>query len=210
MGRSFDPQSATQQPATVRPPFDPEEFAWESESRLRLDELEDREGPSKSASRSAKQDISTTTPPPFVPEAYALETETRLRKVALAAPRPPHLPRAAEAGPAPLTDQWIEQDPFGHAPVERPVGRARPASESPELLITWDAQDVLGADAIPAVALPQTDLEWFVLSPDAVRVLSYVNGTSRTEDIFKRAAVSRDEGSAILLELAEQGIISFK
>ncbi len=58
--------------------------------------------------------------------------------------------------------------------------------------------------------MSRQELEWFALSPAASRLIAEVDGLSAVEAICSRAALSRTEGSLILLELSDQGIVMFR
>lgn len=152
-GRSDD--HATERP-TIRPPFDPEEFARESESGLHA--------------------AHPTAPPPTPrvlhrPEAPALElTPSRAR------------PQSSQEAPAPE--------------LEEPTAGS-------------DALDALGLDAVPVLGVSRDELEWVVLSADADRLLGRVDGTRTLGKIAEVARMSPGDVAAVLLDLADQGVVSF-
>jgi hypothetical protein len=143
---------ATERP-TVRPPFDPETFARESESGLH-------------------EAASPTVPPPTPrvlhrPEAPALELTPSSR---FRAPSSPD----------------IEEPPTGA-----------------------DALSALGLHTVPLLGVARDELEWVVLSGDADRVLAYVDGTRTLEKVAASAGMSTEDVAAVLLDLADQGVVSF-
>jgi len=150
-GRSDD--RATERP-TIRPPFDPEEFARESESGLHA--------------------AYPTAPPPT--------------------PRVLHRPEAPalELTPSRSRLQFSQDTPQ----LEEPAAGA-------------DALSALGLDTVPALGVSRDELEWVVLSADADRLLRCVDGTRTLEKVAEVARMSPEDVAAVLLDLADQGVISF-
>jgi hypothetical protein len=68
----------------------------------------------------------------------------------------------------------------------------------------------LAPEAIPMLAMSRQELEWFALSPAAGRLIAQVDGESRVDAICLQAAVPSTEGALILLELSDQGIVTFR
>jgi hypothetical protein len=58
--------------------------------------------------------------------------------------------------------------------------------------------------------MSRQELEWFALSPAAGRLIAQVDGVSRVDAVCMQAAVPGTEGTLILLELSEQGIVTFR
>ena len=72
------------------------------------------------------------------------------------------------------------------------------------------ARDALGADAVPFVVVSREDLAWFDLGPEEVKLLAYVNGVSSLEAVCATASITVEDGTSLLLDLAERGVISFR
>jgi hypothetical protein len=131
-------ETASGDSVTVRPPFDPEEFARNAESGIRL-----MEG----------------APPP---------------------PLPPTMPP-----PAGLPEYPVD---LGSSPPPK-VRSVHP-------------------DAVPALAVAPSDLDWFELSPRVRQLLYHVNGRDSVATICGRSGLEPAEGIDILVGLALEGIIS--
>jgi hypothetical protein len=67
----------------------------------------------------------------------------------------------------------------------------------------------VGTDLVPVLNLSLEDLEWFDLAPEARDLLARVDGVSALDTLCARAAIPPALGAALLLDLAEQGIVSF-
>jgi hypothetical protein len=72
------------------------------------------------------------------------------------------------------------------------------------------AQDALGLDAVPLLAVAPGALAWLDLGPEAMRLVACVNGVSSLAAVCAKASMSTDEGASLLLDLAEQGVVSFR
>jgi hypothetical protein len=64
--------------------------------------------------------------------------------------------------------------------------------------------------AVPLLAMSRQELEWFALSPSASRLIAQVDGLAAVETVCLRAELSSAEGTRILLELSDQGIVTFR
>jgi hypothetical protein len=73
-----------------------------------------------------------------------------------------------------------------------------------------DGVEALGPTSIPALIVSQEDLEWFELSPEARALLAHVDGVAPLEGLSVRANLAREDCCALLLELAKQGVVSFR
>jgi hypothetical protein len=141
-------------PSTARPPFDPTNFARESDARIRA------------AAAAPASSLPTVRPPEGSADILASLKEMR----------------ASDAGSIPDVQ---EVDANG-------------------------ARDALGPEAIPFVAVSTADLAWFDLGPEAARLLAHVNGVSSLEAICATAGITADDAASLLLDLAEQGVVSFR
>lgn len=150
-------------------------------------EARDREG---DALERDSPNTRPTTRPPFDPAKFALESETALSTV---------------------------PDPESSAPTLRGLAAARPrvstiVSSGPELEQAAIANlcDALGDDTVPVLLVPPDELRWLDLPPETVRLLAHVNGVWPLDRVCATAKVASEDGALILLELAEQGIVSFR
>jgi len=141
-------------------------------------------------------DQNRSTPrPPFDPQAFAREAESRLRTADqqpnTPSPRPLQRPKVP-----PL--QWGRTGDVPPAPPE--------LQESPW---TFNALDAVGADTVPVIALSSVDLGRIAMTPDASRLLNQIDGVRPLHVVCSMANMAAEEGATILLELAEQGVVSF-
>jgi hypothetical protein len=74
---------------------------------------------------------------------------------------------------------------------------------------TQHAREVLGPDAVPQLVMSKDELEWFALSPEASRLIEHIDAKATIDVVCARARIATPEGATILLELAEQGIVTF-
>jgi hypothetical protein len=135
-----------------------------------------------------------TSRPPFDPAQFAQEAESRLRENELPASRTPThrvLPATSAPDPPP--------------PVETMRAMRAVQPSGPDLQV----RQVVDADAVPRLIMSKEELEWFALSPTASRVVAQVDGTSTMHAVCLRADMSNADVLAIMLELAEQGIVAF-
>lgn len=152
--------------------------------------------PKRKASHADGAGERPTVRPPFDPEAFARESESGLH----------------EAVPASSLRPTMR--PF-HRPEVPPLewGATRtPLPSTPELdepAASCDALDALGADAVPILAVSREGLEWVVLATDASRLLAHVDGARSLEVVSAMANIATEDGAAILLDLGDQGIVSF-
>jgi hypothetical protein len=138
-----------------------------------------------------------TVRPPFDPARFALESESKL---GFARPPPSNRPT-----PRSLLRPVLRAPPWAK-------GRAV-AHSAPELLefaTTVDAREALGSDAVPVLVMSLEELEWFALSPKAKDLLRHVNGVLPIDSLCSKANIAPPEGATVLLELAEQGIVTFR
>ena len=129
-----------------------------------------------------------TARPPFDPAQFAQEAESRLGQEEPPASRK-ETPRAF---PRPSL-----------AVTSRPKAREAGSARGPK------ASDNLDGNAVPLLAMSRQELEWFALSPSASRLIAQVDGLAAVDTICSRAELSSAEGSLILLELSDQGIVTF-
>jgi len=130
-------------------------------------------------------DVPPTARPKFDPEEFARDSDAMVRGTA-------EVPRSRMPTVPPPPDA------AGSTPDLQEVGTI------------GGAREALGADAVPCVAWSREDLALFDLGAEATRLLGYVNGISSVEAICRRACVTAEEGAAVMLELAEQGVVSFR
>jgi hypothetical protein len=148
---------------------------------------------------AAESDAPITDRPPFDPVQFARESEARLRATdaptsGMPTVRPP--PGAGLDAEALLSLQEVRA----------------PAGSIPDVQVDSDsgADEALGIDAIPFVAVSRDDLPWFDLAVGAVKLLAHIDGVRTLEVVFARADIPEDEGVSLLLAMAEQGIVSFR
>ena len=139
-----------------------------------------------------------TVRPPFDPAEFARESDAKMR-VATEAPALEPLAMGSPAGLAPLVTLLNEAlDVAGSTPDVR------------EIETLSGAQDALGNDAVPFLSVSHEDLARFDLGCDTLKLLARVNGISSLESICARAGVQEEEGAALLLNLAELGVVGFR
>ena len=131
-----------------------------------------------------------TARPPFDPAQFAEEAESKLRH-AEARPSRRATPRALPRPP--LLASRTSPEEGATAALETRALRQNPAPE-----------------AIPLLAMSRQELEWFALSPAAGRLIAQVDGVSRVDAVCLQAGVPDTEGALILLELCDQGIVTFR
>lgn len=134
--------------------------------------------------------------PPFDPEAFARESESGLHETVPASSLRP-TPRAFQRPEVPPLEWGTTRAPLPSAP------------ELDERAASCDALDALGADAVPVLAVPQEELEWVALPAEASRLLAHVDGLRSIEVVCTMANVAAEDGATILLDLVDQGIVSF-
>jgi hypothetical protein len=130
-----------------------------------------------------------TARPPFDPAQFAQEAESRLGHAEESPASRKETPRAFPRPSLAVTSR----------PKVREAGSAR-----------WPkASDNLDGKAVPLLAMSRQELEWFALSPSASRLIAQVDGLAAVETICSRAELPCAEGTLILLELSDQGIVTF-
>jgi len=129
-----------------------------------------------------------TARPPFDPAQFAQETESRLGL----SESPSSRKETPRAFPRPSL-----------AVTSRPKVREAGSGRGPK------ASDNLDVKAVPLLAMSRQELEWFALSPSASRLVAEVDGLAAVETVCSRAELPCAEGSLILLELSDQGIVTF-
>jgi hypothetical protein len=142
------------------------------------------------AAEAARNDRPTIAPP-FDPEAFARDSESRLST----APPPQSSAPTVRGGAPERTSEM------------RPIAASGPELEEAGV---GDLRDALGDDTVPVVIASPDELGWLDLPPEAERLLAHINGVSTFERICAKANVTSEEGAFIVLDLAEQGIISFR
>jgi hypothetical protein len=139
-----------------------------------------------------------TVRPPFDPAKFAVESEQKLQVSEPPSSTRP-TPRALPRPPVPPVPPW---------------GKIREGTRSsPELQAiagSSDAREALGADAVAVLVMSREELEWFELGPEAIQILGHVDGISSIDSVCAEARISPQDGAAILLELAERGIVIFR
>jgi hypothetical protein len=143
--------------------------------------------------------------PPFDPEEFARESESGLH--AAAAPTsPPPTPRVLARPEAP----FLELTPSRS--TRSPSSPDAPEIEEPPVDVDLDGSDALnalGLHAVPVLGVSRDELEWVVLSADADRLLTFIDGARTLEAVAAMAKTSAEEVAAVLLDLADQGLVSF-
>jgi hypothetical protein len=129
-----------------------------------------------------------TSRPPFDPAQFAQEAESRLEGNESSSRRttPPAFPRPS-----------ISVTP-------RALGETGLSASDPQ------GSETLAAAAVPILAMSRQELEWFALSPAASRLIGQVDGISPVDTVCTRAELPSNEGTMILLELSDQGIVTFR
>jgi hypothetical protein len=130
-----------------------------------------------------------TVRPPFDPAMFARDAESafstgEIPNSAAATVRAPPLARSAVSGIVPA----------GPALEEAAISNPR---------------DALGGDAVPIAIASREEFGWFDLPPKASRLLAQLNGVSSLDTVCARANVTPEDGAEILLDLVEQGLVSF-
>ena len=69
---------------------------------------------------------------------------------------------------------------------------------------------MVAPEAVPVLAMSRQELEWFALSPAASRLIAQVDGVAPVDSVCSQAELPRTEGTLILLELSDQGIVTFR
>jgi len=129
--------------------------------------------------------------PPFDPAAFARDSETQLSTV----------PGPESSAPTVRGRAWERTSEV------RAIHTSSPEVEETAL---GDVRDALGDDAVPVRLASPDEKGWLDLPPEAARLLAHVDGVSSLGTICARANVASQDGAIILLELAEQGIVSFR
>ena len=142
-----------------------------------------REGEGRAAEGARSE--RPTVAPPFDPEAFARDSESRLSTA----------PPPESSVPTARTSEMRAIVASGPDLEEAGVGSLR---------------DLLGDDTVPVVIASADELGWLDLPPEAEKLLAHINGVSTFERICAKANVSSEDGALIVLELAEQGVISFR
>ena len=132
-----------------------------------------------------------TTRPPFDPAGFALESETALSTAPAPKPAAP-----ARGGPA-----------VAHSREASAIVSSGPELEQGAIV---NLRDALGGDAVPVLVASRDELDWFDFPAEASRLLAHVNGISSLDSVCATANVASQDGAQLLLELAEQGIVSFR
>jgi len=138
-----------------------------------------------------------TARPPFDPERFAREAESKLME------EPPQSGR-----PTPRAFQCLELAAEQRGRAVRDILNSAPDLQ--ELATSTDARDALGGETVPVLVASREELEWFALSPVASHLLSYVDGVSPIDALCAKARLASADGARVLLDLAEQGIVSFR
>jgi hypothetical protein len=146
----------------------------------------------------AEQGAPPTARPEFDPAKFARESDAKIRA----------------AIEAPISRMPTVRPPESLADVLAFPDETRAAADSipdvEEVPSNGGAQDALGVDAVPCMARSREDLARSELTPGAARLLSYVNGIASLEAICGKAKITTEEGASLMLDLAEQGIVSFR
>jgi hypothetical protein len=135
--------------------------------------------------------------PPFDPETFARESESRL----------PDAEPASCSRPTPRALHRPEAPPLELRPTRTSVPSAPDIDERPA---KCDALDALGQDAVPVLMVPREELESIVLPSEAHHLLACVDGFRPLETVCTMAGMRAQDGATILLELADQGVVSFR
>jgi hypothetical protein len=155
--------------------------------------------PGRSEDRVAER---PTVRPPFDPETFARESESGLHETA-APTAPPPTPRVLQRPEAPLLEL---------TPSSRGRSPSAPDTDSPDIeepTAGDDALSALGRYTVPVLGVSRDELQWVVLSADADRLLGCVDGTRTLEKVAMLARMSPEDVAAVLLDLADQGVVSF-
>ncbi len=139
-----------------------------------------------------------TTRPPFDPAKFAREAESTLTTS-----EPP-----ASERPTPRAFPCVKLTAAQRGRAERDILSSAPDVE--EVATSTDARDALGSEMVPVLVASREELEWFALSSEANSLLSFVDGDSQIDSLCVKANLTSTDAARILLELAEQGIVSFR
>jgi len=126
-----------------------------------------------------------TVPPPFDAAKFARDSERVLSSS-----------RAPDSG-APT----VRGDAVNRASDVRGI-----LPSSPEL----EQTEALGDDTVPVLIASPDELGWFGLPPQAPSLLAHIDGVSSLDAICAKANMTPQDGALILLELAEQGLVTFR
>ncbi len=141
--------------------------------------------------------------PPFDPEEFARESESGLHETAPPT-APPPTPRVMPRPAAP----FLELTPSRS--TRSPSSADAPEIEQPSADVDGtDALSALGLHAVPVLGVSRDELEWVVLSADADRLLTFIDGARTLEAVAAMANTSAEEVATLLLDLADQGLVSF-
>jgi hypothetical protein len=153
---------------------------------------------SQSAYEDPEQGAPPTARPEFDPARFARESDARIRATI----------------EAPISRMPTVRPPGGSADVLACPDEIREVADSipdvEEVATNGGARDALGTDAVPCIVGSREDLPRFKLAPDAARLLSHVNGIASLEAICGKANITTEDGAFLILDLAEQGIVSFR
>jgi hypothetical protein len=72
-----------------------------------------------------------------------------------------------------------------------------------------DALDALGQDAVPVLMVSHDELDCIVLPREAHLLLACVDGFRPLETVCTMAGMRKQDGATFLLDLADQGVVSF-
>ena len=140
----------------------------------------------RSARRVAER---PTTRPPFDPAQFAQEAESRLRS------------HSACRIPASYTTRFSAA-----------IARSCFAGQDERGVRTRATRARNGGARRGAAPghVPTRAREWFALSPAASRLIAQVDGVAHVDAVCSQAGLPRTEGTLILLELSDQGIVTFR
>ena len=154
--------------------------------------------PELQSCEDAERGAPPTARPEFDPAKFARESDAKIRA----------------AIEAPISRMPTLRPPRGLGDVPALPDDMRAAADSipdvEEVASDGGAQDALGVDAVPCIARSREDLAQFELTPDAARLLSYVNGIASLEAICGKAKITIEDGASLMLDLAERGIVGFR
>lgn len=117
-----------------------------------------------------------TVRPPFDPEEFARESDSLIRIEAAPTVAPPPMPEHANGGTSG----------------------------------TIAALAAVGPEVVPLLDVARDDLEWFDLQPVARALLRHVDGHASLATIAESADVPLDEATAVLHELAREGVLTWQ
>ncbi len=165
--------------------------------RKAMDDFSDRRSGRPPAVEHDHRAERPTVRPPFDPAKFAVESEKKLQVPEPSSTRP--TPRALPRPPVAPLPPWGKM---------REGTRSSP--ELQEIASPSDAREALGGDAVPVLVMSREELELFALGPEAIQILGHVNGISSIDFVCAEALIPPEEGAAILLQLAERGIVIFR